>query len=177
MNLFVRLFLSTLLTRLRPKVSLWEGSRTPFRVLPNDLDVFRHMTNSRYLGLCDLARLDLMVRSGYWAEVGRRGWYPVVTAQTITYRRSLRLWQKFEVHTRLLGFDERSSYLEQTFVAAGQTMARAVVQVRFLRRTGGSVPQVELLESAGGQPAGLELPVWVKEWADSVRISSTPENP
>ncbi len=141
-------------------------------MFPNDLDVFRHMTNSRYLGFCDLSRLDLLVRAGYWAEVKRRGWFPVVAAQTITYRRSLTLGQKFEVHTRMLGFDERNSYLEQTFVSRGETMARAVIQVRFLRRGGGSVTHAELEESVGGYPADLELPAWVREWASSVRVSS-----
>ncbi|GAB3283319.1 thioesterase family protein [Kineosporia babensis] len=174
MNLYLRLFLTMLLGRFRSKVSVWEGSRTPFRVLPNDLDVFRHLTNSRYLAFCDLSRLDLLARAGYWQEITGRGWYPVVTAQTITYRRSLKPWQKFHVHTRMLGFDDRHTYLEQTFVARGETTARAVVQARFLKRSGGSVTQAELEESVGGYPADLELPVWVKEWADSVRISKNP---
>lgn len=172
MNLYLRLFLINLLTRTRPKVSLWEGSRTAFRVLPNDLDVFRHMTNSRYLAFCDLARLDLMVRGGYWQEINRRRWFPVVTAQTITYRRSLTLWQKFRVHTKVLGFDDKHAYLEQTFLGRGdETSARAVIQIRFLKRSGGSVLKEELLDAAGGGPVELELPVWVKEWAESVRIA------
>lgn len=173
MNLYWRLFLSSLLARFRPKVSLWEGSRTPFRVLPNDLDVFRHMTNSRYLAFCDLGRLDLLARSGHWAKIQGQGWFPVVTAQTITYKRSLKLGQKFEVHSKVLGFDDRHNYLEQTFVLGEQIMARAVVQVRFLKRSGGSVTRAELEDLAGGYPVELELPVWVKEWADSVRISNT----
>jgi YbgC/YbaW family acyl-CoA thioester hydrolase len=172
MNLYLRLFLLNLLVRFRPKVDLWEGSRTPFRVLPNDLDVFRHLTNSRYLAFCDLGRLDLLVRARYWHEVKRRGWFPVVTAQTITYRRSLTLWQRFEVRTKLVGFDDKHSYIEQTFLSrSGETMARAVVQVRFLKRSGGSVLAEELMDAAGGSPAELELPLWVKEWAESVRIA------
>ncbi|GLY32157.1 acyl-CoA thioesterase [Kineosporia sp. NBRC 101731] len=173
MNLYLRLFLLSFIVRLRPKVSMWEGTRTPFRVLPNDLDLFRHVNNSRYLGFCDLGRLDLMTRAGSWAEVKRRGWFPVVAAQTITYRRSLTLWQKFHVHTRMLGFDERNSYIEQTFVRGDDIMARAVIQVRFLKRTGGSVTHAELQDAVGAYPADLELPLWVREWADSVRISQS----
>jgi acyl-CoA thioesterase FadM len=173
MNLYWRLFLTSLLARFRPKVSLWEGSHTPFRVLPNDLDVFRHLTNSRYLAFGDLGRLDLLSRGSYWRDIRGRGWFPVVTAQTITYKRSLKLWQKFQVHTRVLGFDDRHSYLQQSFVVGDQLMARSVVQIRFLKRSGGSVTQAELEEVAGGYPIELELPAWVKEWADSVRISKT----
>ncbi len=176
MNLYLRLFLLNLLVRVRPKVDLWQGSRTTFRVLPNDLDVFRHLTNSRYLAFCDLGRLDLLIRAKYWAEVKRRNWFPVVTAQTITYRRSLTLWQKFDVQTRLVGLDDKHSYLEQTFLSrGGEIMARAVVQIRFLKRSGGSVLKEELLDAAGGSPVDLELPLWVKEWAESVRIAPSGE--
>jgi len=72
MNLYLRLFVLSLLVRFRPRVSIWVGSRTPFRVLPNDLDVNRHMNNARYLAFCDLGRLDLMIRSGYWKEITGR---------------------------------------------------------------------------------------------------------
>jgi len=174
MNLYLRMLLVTLFVRFRPKVDLWAGSHTSFRVWPNDLDIYRHVTNSRYLGLCDLSRLDLMSRSGYWGELNRRGWYPVVTAQTISYRRSLKLWQRFAVRSKLLGFDDKHSYIEQTFLVRGEAVARAVVQARFLRRSGGSVPQAELEESVGGYPEDLELPAWVREWARSVRICAVP---
>ena len=175
MNLYLRLLLLSLFGRSRSRTDVWQGGRTPFRVLPNDLDVIRHLTNSRYLAFCDLARLDWLQRSGHWSQITARGWYPVVTAQTITYRRSLKLWEKFHVHSRMLGVDDRNTYVEQTFVRRGETVARAVVQARFLKRSGGSVSQSELEELVGGYPADLELPSWVKEWADSVRIAKTPE--
>ncbi|WP_316316330.1 acyl-CoA thioesterase, partial [Clavibacter michiganensis] len=85
-------------------------------MLPHDLDLFGHVNNGRYLTIMDVARLDLLVRSGLWSRIRARGWYPVVAGQTITYRRSLTLGQRFVVESRVLGTYDRWSYVEQTFL-------------------------------------------------------------
>lgn len=177
MNLFFRLFLLQLRIRARPvtggrRPSLWDEVRTPFRVTLTDLDPLRHVNNGKYLSMLDLGRLDLMIRSGFWGAIAEHGWYPVVSAQTITYKRSLTLGQRFELVTRVLGVDDRAVYLEQTFVRRGAVIARAVVQGRFLRKTGGTVPTADLLTAAGGTDRDLTLPDWVHDWAGATRISS-----
>ena len=174
MNLTFRLLLLTLRVRLSPRrrLSLWDESRTPFRVTLTDLDPLRHVNNGKYLSLLDLGRLDLLLRSGAWRTYAEHGWYSVVSAQTITYKRSLTLGQRFELRSRVLGVDERAVYMEQTFVRRGDVVARAVVQARFLRRTGGSVSPDELLAATGESPRDLTLPAWVSAWAAAVRISS-----
>ncbi|WP_316310532.1 acyl-CoA thioesterase, partial [Clavibacter michiganensis] len=100
MNLYLRLFLLGLrlrLTALRPgrRPSLWDEARPPSRVLPTDLDPLRHVNNGRYLTLMALGRYALLYGSGFWQESARRGWYAVVAAQTITYKRSLTLGERF----------------------------------------------------------------------------------
>lgn len=177
MNLYFRLLLLQVRIRLRPSVggrrpSLWDEVRTPFRVALTDLDPLRHVNNGKYLSMLDLGRMDLMLRSGFWGEIAERGWYPVVSAQTITYKRSLTLGQRFGLVTRVLGLDDRAAYLEQTFVRRGTVIARAVVQARFLRRAGGTVSASELLEAAGAPDRDLTLPGWVHDWAGATRISS-----
>ncbi|WP_058726986.1 acyl-CoA thioesterase [Curtobacterium luteum] len=179
MNLYFRLLLLTLRTRLTSSrrgrgTSLWDEARTPFRVAPTDLDPLRHVNNGKYLSLLDLGRYDLLTRSGFWRAASERGWYAVVAAQTITYKRSLTLGQRFVLRTRVLGMDERSVYMEQTFVRRDTVIARAVVQARFLHRDGGHVSPAELLAITGPAPRDLTVPSWVREWADAVRISSSP---
>ena len=102
MNLFFRLLVLMVRVRFRRRLSIWDTARTPFRVNPLDLDVLMHMNNGRYLSILDLGRMDLMLRSGFWKVTEERGWYPVVAGQGITYRKSLRLWEKFEVRTRVM---------------------------------------------------------------------------
>lgn len=175
MNLWLRLLLLTVRNRLhlRPSLSIWDTARTPFRVAPTDLDLLRHMNNGRYLTIMDLARMDLMLRSGVWSQLRERGWYPVIAGQTITFKRSLTLGQRFVVDSRILGLDERWIFLEQTFRRRGTVIARAVVRARFLRDQGGSVESSELAEILGSTPEDREVPAWVQEWSEATRISSS----
>ncbi len=165
MNLYLRLLLLMIRVRSGRRLSLWGGtSRVRFRVHPGDLDVLRHMNNGRYLTLLDLGRMDLMLRSGFWKRITEAGWYPVVAGQTITYRRSLELWQRFELSTRVLGYDDRWIYMEQIFRVGETVHADAIVRARFLRRGGGSVEIDEVLGLAGPVPEDLEVPEWVLAW-------------
>ena len=89
----------------------------------------------------------------------------MVVAQTITYRRSLNPLQRFDLVTRVLGFDAKAVYVEQTFRAGGRIHAHAVVRARFLKRSGGSVTVEELQQLTGRVPEGVRLPDWVWDWS------------
>ena len=173
MNLFLRLLWLRLSAHRRGPVSLWDTVSTPFRVAPTDLDPLFHMNNGKYLSLLDLGRVDLMLRSGFWGRLDERGWYPVVAGQTITYRRSLKLWQRFDLHTRVVGLDDRWIYLEQTFAVGQEIYAAAMVRARFLRKTGGSVGHDELEEMTGPFGDHLAVPDWALAWADATKIAPT----
>jgi acyl-CoA thioesterase FadM len=169
-NLYFRLLVLLVGLWRRPRITLVEGSTRRFRVWPSDLDTVGHMNNAKYFGLMDLGRVDLMLRSSQHRETQTRGWYPVIAAQTIRYRRSLKPFQRFEVRTTLLGTDERGVYFEQSFLARGELYAQAVVQCRFLRRSGGTVPAAEVVAAIGvDDSVDLTLPQWVADWAAGVR--------
>lgn len=57
-----------------------------------------------------------------WQKISERGWYPEVAGQTITYRKSLQPVQKFDLYTRLVGYDGLWVYVEQTFRVGGRSM-------------------------------------------------------
>lgn len=169
MNLWIRLLLLRVAAIRRGRVRMWDTVRTPFRVSPSDLDVLRHMNNGKYLSLMDLGRLDLMLRTGLWKVITRRGWYPVVAGQTISYRRSLNPGQRFDLYTRLIGFHDTWVYLEQTFVVGDVVHAQAFVRARFLKRTGGSVTEAELEEAAGEPILHHSVPEWMVVWTNATK--------
>ncbi|MGO1319598.1 MAG: acyl-CoA thioesterase [Galactobacter sp.] len=183
MNLYIRLLilqLRALRTRRRGFGSVpggaptaWSIFRTPFRVTPLDLDQLGHMNNGRYLTILDLGRMDLMLTSGLWRRCTSRGWYPVVAAQTISYRKSLHPGERFDVVTRLLGIDERWVFMEQSFCVGDEVYAHAIVKARFLKRSGGGVSAEELLAEAGPNPDGREVPAWVHAWSDASKPPKT----
>ncbi|MFC5381312.1 acyl-CoA thioesterase [Aquipuribacter nitratireducens] len=169
MNLWVRLVVLWLTARRRSRVDLLGECVTRFRVAPGDLDALGHVNNGRYLTLLDLARTDLLLRSGAHAVLHRRRWYPVVTAETIAFHRELRLGQPFTVTTRTLGWDDRSILLEQVFRrgrdGSGEVVAEAVVRALFLRVGGGRVPTADLLAASGHDGAtSPALPDWAAAW-------------
>jgi YbgC/YbaW family acyl-CoA thioester hydrolase len=145
------------------------------RVWLSDIDELRHTNNSVYLGLMDHARFDLMQRSGAWQKIRAAKIYPVVTTQTITYRKSLELGDRFTIETRIAGYDEKSVYIEQRFVRDGEITARAIVAGRFLRDAGGTVTMAELGEVTGVDVTARRIPAWMADWAAATKLPGTRE--
>jgi acyl-CoA thioesterase FadM len=166
MNLFLRLLLLLLTTPFRSRCEVLGPSRKRFIVWPPDLDVLLHVNNGVYLSMLDVARVDLMLRSGIGRRLRKTGIYPVVAAQTIRYRRSLQLFQTFEVETKVIGWDEKAFIIQHQFLRRGELVAEAVVRSRFLRRQGGTVSSRELLDLIGHEGPSPHLPEWVAAWND-----------
>lgn len=148
-------------------------SRIRLTTLPTDIDILRHMNNGRYLSLFDLGRWDLLVRTGIWDAMSSHGWYAVVSSETITFRKSLQLWQRFVIESRMLGHDDRAVYMEHRAVVAGEVYARAIVRARLLKKSGGTLSHDELF-AAVGRPEGVpDVEPWVHEWAAASALPST----
>ena len=161
------------LVRRHGRIAATSVGRIRVRTLPTDIDLLGHMNNGRYASLFDLGRFDLLVRTGLWDLLNDRGWYAVVASETITFRKSLELWQRFTIESRLLAYDEKSSYLIHRAVVEGEIYAEMIVRARFLRRTGGVVPLAELLDALGPHAELPEAAPWVREWAAASALPST----
>ena len=163
MHLLLRTLRLLVTSRRRPALSLWDASSLPLRVLPTDIDIALHVNNGMYFSLMDLGRFDLMVRSGAWDRMRARGWSPVVGLETIAFRRSLQLWQRYSIETRIIGTDEKAIFFEQRMVAGGEVYARAYIATRLLSRSG-PVPNDEILAEVGEPPSDLVLPEFLHTW-------------
>ena len=154
-------------------LSVGEVCRTPLRVNLGDLDIYRHVNNGTYLTIADLGRFEWMLRTGLWRRFGKRGWYPVVAAQTTTYRKSLEWNQHFILETRLLGLDSRDFYLEHRFVANNEIYARIYIRARIISRKG----RVNMEDVERAVPELQELPhcvpEWIDVWHEATRLPST----
>lgn len=163
MHLLLRTLFLLLRSALRPRLDIWQPSSLPMRVLLTDIDLAMHVNNGMYFSLMDLGRFDLMIRSGVWARMRRNGWNPVVSAETIAFRKSLQLGQPYTIETKVVGVDEKAIYFEQRMVAGGEIYARAYISTRLVSRRG-PVTNQEIFAELGEPPAGLELPDWIHEW-------------
>jgi acyl-CoA thioesterase FadM len=168
MNLFLRLIWVVWTWRWRGRIGMLEGSRVSFRVMPQDLDALLHVNNGRFLSILDLGRVDTMLRSGLAAKLRKRGWYPVTAAATIQFRRSLTLFQKFDVETQVLGWDGKALFVGQRFLRHGQVVAQAAIRARFLKKSGGTIEPAEILALVGHAAPSPVLPEWIARWNGSL---------
>jgi acyl-CoA thioesterase FadM len=178
MHMFFRTLLHVLfLSRRKPDLGHYDVARTNFITLPTDLDINRHMNNGVYFSIMDVARFDMLVRNGIWKAFRDKGWYPVVASETITFRKSLSLWQRFTIESRLVGHDDKAVYMEQRFVRPGaggepEVYAQGFIRARFLRKAGGTVPMAEIIEAFGVTDAH-GIPEWLERWGEDVALPAT----
>lgn len=149
----------------RRRLSPLDPSVLVFRVLPNDLDPNWHVNNGRYLTLMDLGRFDLTLHTGLMREILRRRWMPVLGAATITFQRPLKLFQRYTLTTRIVGWDAKWIYMEQTFDSRGKRCATALVK-GLIRGREGSVPTPEVMAAVGITLPSPALPPEVLRWTE-----------
>ena len=162
MNLWLRL-LRVVIFRDRRRVGLLESTRVRLRVWPNDLDFNRHVNNGRYLSLADLGRIDWFLRTGLLQLALRRRALPVIGDAIAKFRRDLRVFQAFEIHSRILGWDERWGFLEHRFIRNGRVLGVVAVRGMF-RGADGPVAPREFMSSLGAPAQSPPLPEWLRSW-------------
>ena len=159
MNLYIRLFL-LLLKRafvLRP-LDIFDACETHFRVNIMDLDLNLHMNNGRYLTIMDLGRFDLMLKAGVFWTLAKKGYYPVVSSESIRFKKSLEPFQIFTVTTAIESWNDKDFFMTQKFTRNGMVVAEGYVKGRFKqRKRKGSVPTSEVFELIGKPYDGPRL--------------------
>jgi YbgC/YbaW family acyl-CoA thioester hydrolase len=146
MHLLLRfLYIRLLKSKLTP-AHFGEVTEHTMRVLPVDLDVLMHVNNGMYFSYMDFGRWDMIFRNGVYDMSRSQGWYSVVAGETIKFKRSLKLWDKFTIKTQVIGHDDKYFFIRQTFVKDNQVCAIGLVKVRFLRVSGGTVSTQEVLD-------------------------------
>jgi len=152
----------------RPRVGVLEEVRLPLRVWPTDLDTYGHVNNGRYLTLMDMGRLEWGLRTGLAFAMVKRRWAPVLGAASVEFRRELRAFQRCELVTKLVAWDEKWFFFEQRREHAGEVHARAVVRgvTKQGRRT---VPPAELLATVGAESPSPLSPAELPSFLASMR--------
>lgn len=123
MNLYLRLLLLLFKRKMKQKPELFETAVLYLRVLPNDLDFNFHMNNGRFLSIMDLGRIELIKQRGLIKHMIRHRWAPIVGQAQISFYRPLNPFQSYELHTRLMCWDNKWAYFEQIFISKNKTIA------------------------------------------------------
>ncbi|WP_407315821.1 thioesterase family protein [Pseudomonas sp. nanlin1] len=166
MNLWLRLIWMLITLPWRPRVALLASSKLGMIVLPNDLDFNGHVNNGRYLTLADVARMDLMLRTGAARVAWRHRALPIVGDALAKFRRDLKPLQRFDVHSRVMGWEGKWVFMEHRFMAGGRVSGVVVVR-GLLRGPQGNLDPQALAEALGEHGPSPSLPAWVLEWSQS----------
>jgi acyl-CoA thioesterase FadM len=142
-----------------PKVDLLATTCVHLRVWPNDLDFNLHVNNGRYLQLADIGRMHWFVRTGVLGVARRYKAYPVVGDAIAKFRRDLRAFQSFEIHSRLIGWDSKWGFLEHRFVRRGRVIGVVAIRGVF-KGPDGPIDPGTLLAGLAHAAASPELPGW-----------------
>lgn len=167
---FVRIPALAIRQHLRPlpRLDVLEEDHIRMHVWPNDIDLNMHMNNGRYLNVMDYARTHLLARTGLLEHILRSRWQPLVGAVWMTYRRSLPLFARFEITSRLVCWDERWFYLEQIFTGREGLAALGWVKGA-LRDARGSVEPQTALERVAPGIVSPPMPEAIATWNELTR--------
>jgi acyl-CoA thioesterase FadM len=167
---FVRIPALAIRQHLRPlpPLGVLEEDRIRMRVLPNDIDLNLHLNNARYLSQMDYARTHLLARTRLLGHIVHSRWQPLVGAAWVTYRRSLPLFARFEIASRLVCWDERWFYVEQTFT--GKNGLAAVGWVKgALRDANGIVAPQRAIDTVYPGTQSPAMPEAMANWNELTR--------
>jgi len=178
MNLFFRLlvvYVRALLSR--DRLDMLDVSRLRYRVWLTDQDMFAHMTNSRYMSFGDLGTINYILRAGFWPVLRKRGWFPVICAQQVVITRMLRTPQKFDLVTRIVGWDETYVAIEHTYERQEVVHARLRVIARFASQDRTAVLTDDVMRAMAFEHQSPPLPAPFQQLIADIRASRAQDKP
>jgi len=155
--------------RFKQKLKVTDKSILKMCVWPGDIDVFFEMNNGRHLTMMDFGRFDLAARSGLLKTVKENSWGLVVAGSSVRYRHRLKLFQNYELHSEVIGHDDKWIYFHQKTIRKGRIHSAALIRTAVTSENG-IVKVEEVMKAVGHLREIPMLPQWVKAWAEADQL-------
>jgi len=163
--LLFRFIVVMLASRFRSRIGALDESVVRFTVLPQDCDLNFHLNAGRFISFMDVARMELLGRMRLFNKVIRKGWRPIMGGCIIRFRRSVMPFERFDIRSRLVAWDDKWFYLEHivekdgVFCAVGHM--RAVI-----RGPNGNLPPADVVALVANNLSSPPIPDFVGQWRD-----------
>ena len=131
-------------------------------VLPQDIDPFMELNNGRYVTLLDLGRFSLGSKVNMASFLKKNNWALTIVGTYNEYRYRLRLFQRFILKTKIIGYDEKWFYFFQKAERKGKSHMASVVKFAYTSKEGLVLPK-EVITAMGMKYDPTGLPSWIKE--------------
>ena len=132
------------------------------RVLPQDIDLFMELNNGRYVTLLDLGRFSYGDKVNMGKFLKKNNWSLTIVGTYNEYRHRLRLFQKFILETKIIGYDENWFYFFQKIQRNNKTHMASIVKFSYTSSTGLVMPK-DVIKAMDLNYNPYQLPDWVKE--------------
>lgn len=168
---FLRLFWQLFITRNLPRLPLTGTHVSHHFCMPWDIDLWRELNNGRTLTIYDLGRIPLAGRVGLIGALRRNRWGLAIAGASVRYRRRIRMFEKIEIRSRAVFWDERFLYIEQSmWKANGECANHIIYRAAVTGREGIILPCDVMAMMTHSEPAPV-APDWIAAWikADTLR--------
>lgn len=166
--LLVRIFLKP------KKLAMSDTSIIKGRVWPGDVDINIHFNNGLILTKMDFGRFDLLIRVGILKLVMKEKWHPIAGSTLIVFRKALPLFASYEIHSQIIGWDDKWVYFEQKIIYKEKLAVHSFIK-GLVRGPKGNVPPSEITLKLGTSTISPDLPQIIKEWANADKLISEKE--
>lgn len=139
--------------------------------LPWDIDLWRELNNGRTLTLYDLGRIPLAGRTGLIAVLKRKRWGLTIAGASVRYRRRVRVFERVEMRSRVVWWDDKFVYIEQSMWTRDGHCANHILYRTAVTGKPGIIPPETVIAELGADTPRPAQPEWVRGWieADALR--------
>ena len=132
--------------------------------MPWDIDLWMELNNGRTLTLYDLGRIPLARRTGLVALLGKNRWGLTMAGVSVRYRRRIRAFEKIEMRSRAVCWDDKFVYLEQSMWKMNGECANHALYRSAITGKEGIIPPVEAIKQMGKPIDTPAMPKWIAAW-------------
>ena len=121
-------------------------------------------TYALYMGL---ARWNFLFNSEFKNVALKKAWVPVTTAESMTYKRSIKAFDRVRLVTNLVYWNDRRFYLEHVFYVKGEICARTYVE-GLVRSPQGHLKPTDVFKALGVTRETPPMPAVMQGWVQSI---------
>jgi len=132
--------------------------------LPWDIDLWMELNNGRTLTMFDLGRIPLARRVGLVDVLRKKRWGLTMAGASVRYRRRVLPFEKIEMRSRAVCWDDRFVYLEQSMWKKNGDCANHILYRSAVTGPGGIIPPRDVMAELGAKQDTPVMPKWVAAW-------------
>lgn len=146
-----------------PALSLHDEHVSSHICWPVDIDIFGELNNCRTLTLYDLGRLVMGQRMGWLKLMKKNKWGMTMAGASVRYRRRVKVFQKFTIHSKPAGRDEKFIYIHQSMWRGDQATSSILYRTAVTDKNG-IVPTQMVADAMGCPDWNPKMPEWITNW-------------